>query len=204
MDAMTKPKRKPAAKSGRRQIRRPRRRAATLDLHDRQIWGSTRPACSSPSIIVDKQGHRDAPAWCAGSSVVHRGGRTARPSCSTNVVRSKKRANTTSRRRRHVLASNREIYRIGIGCRLDEIDETPGQGGGRTRSAPCIVETRRVTTSSSRARRLDMPGAGLDAHPAADLDAGPGHRAHTTLSQQHHQGDPDTGMPQSSATTAAT
>ena len=56
-----------------------------------------------------------------------------------------------------VLAANREIYRIGIGCRLDEIDARWVKAARHTRSRRASSRTRRATRSSSPARRSTSP-----------------------------------------------
>ncbi len=91
-----------------------------------------------------------------------------------------------------VLASNREIYRIGMGCELDRINETwtlaianpikPHE----VKKAPChdVVIT---------GRELNRPGKGLDGLPVPISTPGWDISPYTTLSQYITR-DPETGV----------
>ena len=100
-----------------------------------------------------------------------------------------------------VLAANREIYRIGIGCRLDEIDERWVKAAQNpippriVENAPCheiVITGQGARQARQRPRR----------HPAADLDARLGHRPLCDAVAIHHQGSRHR-HPESWATTAA-
>ena len=90
------------------------------------------------------------------------------------------------------LASNREIYRIGMGCELDRINETWTHAIANpikprvVKKAPChdIVIT---------GRDLDRPGNGLDGLPIPISTPGWDISPYTTLSQYITR-DPETGV----------
>ena len=90
------------------------------------------------------------------------------------------------------LAANREIYRIGVNCPLEEIDArwiAPSRSRSRRASstnAPCqeIVIT---------GKDLDKPGKGLDGLPMPISTPGWDIAPYTTLSQYITK-DPDTGV----------
>jgi 4-hydroxy-3-polyprenylbenzoate decarboxylase len=91
-----------------------------------------------------------------------------------------------------VLAANREIYRIGIGCRLDEIDARWVKAAANPipprliENAPChdVVITGKV---------LDKPGNGLDGLPLPISTPGFDVAPYATLSQYITK-DPDSGV----------
>jgi 4-hydroxy-3-polyprenylbenzoate decarboxylase len=90
------------------------------------------------------------------------------------------------------LAANREIYRMGLGCELDKVDETWMKAMAapmRTHlvaDAPCheIVIT---------GDELNKPGNGLDGIPVPISTPGWDNAPYTTLSQYISK-DPDTGL----------
>ena len=86
-----------------------------------------------------------------------------------------------------VLAANREIYRIGMGCALDEIDETWNRAVGEADRA---AHRRQRAVPGDRHRRQGARPTGQRARrPAgADLDAGLGRRALHDAVAIHHQG----------------
>jgi len=90
------------------------------------------------------------------------------------------------------LASNREIYRIGMGCELDKIDAT------WTRAAANPIPPRIVTRAPCHevvimGDQLDAPGNGLDALPVPISTPGWDNAPYTTLSQYITR-DPETGI----------
>ena len=90
------------------------------------------------------------------------------------------------------LAANREIYRIGLGCNLDEIDSR----WARATSAP--VKTRLVDRAPChevviKGSDLDKEGMGLDGIPVPISTPGWDNAPYTTLSQYITK-DPDTGI----------
>ncbi len=91
-----------------------------------------------------------------------------------------------------VLAANRDIYRTGIGCELDEIESTWNRAVSapvepvEVRDAPCqeiVIE----------GAALDAPGQGLDGIPVPISTPGWDNAPYTTLSQYITK-DPDTGV----------
>jgi 4-hydroxy-3-polyprenylbenzoate decarboxylase len=90
------------------------------------------------------------------------------------------------------LAANREIYRIGLGCKLDEIDAA----WARATSAP--LKTRTVERAPCheivlQGKDLDKEGNGLDGIPVPISTPGWDNAPYTTLSQYITK-DPDTGV----------
>jgi len=90
------------------------------------------------------------------------------------------------------LAASREIYRIGMGCSLDQID------GTWTRAAARPIAPRRVTRAPCHeivilGDQLDQPGMGLDALPVPISTPGWDNAPYTTLSQYITR-DPETGI----------
>jgi UbiD family decarboxylase len=90
-----------------------------------------------------------------------------------------------------VLAANREIYRIGMGCALDEINET------WTRAIAHPIKPRIVTRAPCQeivieGAALDRPGGGLDGLPIPISTPGWDISPYTTLSQYITR-DPETG-----------
>jgi len=90
------------------------------------------------------------------------------------------------------LAANREIYRIGLGCELDQIDAS----WARAIASP--MPTRRVENAPCQeiviaGGELDKEGMGLDAIPVPISTPGWDNAPYTTLSQYITK-DPDTGV----------
>ena len=90
------------------------------------------------------------------------------------------------------LAANREIYRIGLGCNLDEIDSR----WARATVAP--IKTRLVENAPCheiviQGSDLDKDGMGLDGIPVPISTPGWDNAPYTTLSQYITK-DPDTGV----------
>src|SRR6202521_6192410 len=119
MDAMTKPKRKPATKAAAKPAASAAPERSYPDLHDHLR------ALDKAGLLVtvDRPINKDTEMhplvrW------QFRGGieeKDRKAFLFTNVIDSRKRYDIPVAV--GVLAANREIYRIGIGCRLDEIDE---------------------------------------------------------------------------------
>ena len=91
-----------------------------------------------------------------------------------------------------VLAANREIYRVGIGCRLDEIDERWVKAA-QNPIPPRIVENAPCHEIVIQGKALDKPGAGLDGIPLPISTPGWDIAPYATLSQYITK-DPDTGI----------
>ncbi len=91
-----------------------------------------------------------------------------------------------------VLAANRDIYRTGIGCELDEIEAVWNRAVSRpvdpveVRDAPCQEIVYRDAA-------LDVDGQGLDGIPVPVSTPGWDNAPYTTLSQYVTR-DPDTGV----------
>jgi UbiD family decarboxylase len=90
------------------------------------------------------------------------------------------------------LAANREIYRIGLGCELGEIDAA----WARAMRAP--IKTRVVDSAPChdiviKGSELDKEGKGLDGIPVPISTPGWDNAPYTTLSQYITK-DPDTGV----------
>jgi 4-hydroxy-3-polyprenylbenzoate decarboxylase len=90
------------------------------------------------------------------------------------------------------LAANREIYRIGLGCELGEIDAS----WARAMRAP--IKTRVVDKAPCHeivitGAELDKPGKGLDGIPVPISTPGWDNAPYTTLSQYITK-DPETGV----------
>ena len=109
----------------------------------------------------------------------------------TNVVDSKKRKYDIPVAV-GVLAANREIYRIGIGCRLEEIDERWVKAA-QNPIPPRIVENAPCHEIVIQGRALDKRGAGLDGIPLPISTPGWDIAPYATLSQYITK-DPDTGI----------
>src|SRR5262244_585619 len=109
----------------------------------------------------------------------------------TNVVDSKKRKYDIPVAV-GVLAANREIYRIGIGCRLDEIDER-WLRAIQSRIPPRIVENAPCHEIVMQGKALRKPGNGLDGIPLPISTPGWDIAPYATLSQYITK-DPDTGI----------
>jgi UbiD family decarboxylase len=91
-----------------------------------------------------------------------------------------------------VLAANREIYRIGIGCRLDEIDERWVKAAANP-IPPRVVENAPCHDIVITGKALDKPGNGLDGIPLPISTPGWDVAPYATLSQYITR-DPDTGI----------
>src|SRR5580698_2840133 len=91
-----------------------------------------------------------------------------------------------------VLASNREIYRIGIGCKLDEIDERWVKAA-QNPIPPRIVENAPCHDIVISGKALDKPGQGLDGIPFPISTPGWDVAPYATLSQYITK-DRDTGI----------
>ncbi len=90
------------------------------------------------------------------------------------------------------LAANREIYRIGLGCKLDEIDAS----WARATATPIktrIVENAPCHDIVIKGSELDKEGMGLDGIPVPISTPGWDNAPYTTLSQYITK-DPDTGV----------
>jgi 4-hydroxy-3-polyprenylbenzoate decarboxylase len=90
------------------------------------------------------------------------------------------------------LAANREIYRIGLGCNLDEIDSR----WARATAAPIkthLVERAPCHDIVIKGSDLDKDGMGLDGIPVPISTPGWDNAPYTTLSQYITK-DPDTGV----------
>jgi UbiD family decarboxylase len=90
------------------------------------------------------------------------------------------------------LAANREIYRIGLGCELDKIDET----WARATAAPIpprAVENAPCHEIVVTGDELNKEGQGLDGIPVPISTPGWDNAPYTTLSQYITK-DPDTGV----------
>jgi UbiD family decarboxylase len=90
------------------------------------------------------------------------------------------------------LAANREIYRIGIGCRLDEIDERWVKAA-QNPIPPRIVEAAPCHDIVITGKALDKTGNGLDGIPLPISTPGWDIAPYATLSQYITK-DPDTGI----------
>ena len=90
------------------------------------------------------------------------------------------------------LAASREIYRIGMGCALDKINETWTRAMAKP-IAPRIVDKAPCHEIVIEGDELDQPGKGLDALPIPISTPGWDIAPFTTLSQYITK-DPDTGV----------
>ena len=90
------------------------------------------------------------------------------------------------------LAANREIYRIGMGCPLDKINETWTRAIANP-IAPRIVEDAPCHEIVVMGKDLDKPGNALDSIPLPISTPGWDIAPYTTLSQYITK-DPDTGV----------
>ena len=109
----------------------------------------------------------------------------------TNVVDSKKRKYDIPVAV-GVLAANREIYRIGIGCRLDEIDERWVKAA-QSPIPPRVVDEAPCHDIVITGKALDKPGNGLDGIPLPISTPGWDIAPYATLSQYITK-DPDSGI----------
>jgi 4-hydroxy-3-polyprenylbenzoate decarboxylase len=90
------------------------------------------------------------------------------------------------------LAASREIYRIGMGCALDKINETWTRAIAKP-IAPRIVDKAPCHEIVIEGEELDKPGKGLDGLPIPISTPGWDIAPFTTLSQYITK-DPDTGV----------
>ena len=90
------------------------------------------------------------------------------------------------------LAASREIYRIGMGCALDKINETWNRAIANP-VAPVIVENAPCHEIVVQGDELDQPGKGLDGLPIPISTPGWDIAPFTTLSQYITK-DPDSGV----------
>jgi UbiD family decarboxylase len=91
-----------------------------------------------------------------------------------------------------VLATNREIYSIGMACDLDKIDETWNRAVAHP-IAPRVVESAPCQEIVINGKALDKPGQGLDGLPIPISTPGWDVSPYTTLSQYITK-DPETGI----------
>lgn len=91
-----------------------------------------------------------------------------------------------------VLAANREIYRIGMGCDLDKVNETWTRAAANP-IKPKVVSSAPCQEIVIRGKDLDKPGNGLDGIPVPISTPGWDNAPYTTLSQYISK-DPDTGI----------
>src|SRR6266404_4851464 len=184
MDALTKPKRKTSFSASTKS-----RKSPYPDLHDH-----VRALEKAGQLIrVDRPINKDTEMhplvrW------QFRGGieeRDRKAFLFTNVVDSKKRKYDIPVAV-GVLAANREIYRIGIGCRLDEIDERWVKAA-QNPIPPRIVGEAPCHDIVITGKALDKPGNGLDGIPLPISTPGWDIAPYATLSQYITK-DPDTGI----------
>ena len=90
------------------------------------------------------------------------------------------------------LAASREIYRIGMGCALDEIEATWKRAVANP-IEPNVVEKAPCQEVVFEGDELDRVGQGLDAIPVPISTPGWDNAPYTTLSQYITK-DPDTGL----------
>ncbi len=185
MDAMTKPKRKPAAKPAAGAA--PARGYPDLRDHLRALDKAGLLVTVDRAINKDTEMH-PLVRW------QFRGGieeKDRKAFLFTNVVDSKKRKYDIPVAV-GVLAANREIYRIGIGCRLDEIDARWVEAA-RHPIPPRLVENAPCHEIVITGKALDKPGNGLDGIPLPISTPGWDVAPYATLSQYITK-DPDTGV----------
>ncbi len=183
MDATTKPKRKPASAAA---LAPPR---GYPDLHD-HIRALDKAGLL---VTVDRPINKDTEMhplvrW------QFRGGieeKDRKAFLFTNVIDSKKRKYDIPVAV-GALAANREIYRIGIGCKLDEIDERWVKAA-QNPIPPRIVENAPCHEIVITGKALDKPGNGLDGIPLPISTPGWDIAPYATLSQYITR-DPDTGV----------
>jgi len=91
-----------------------------------------------------------------------------------------------------VLAANREIYRLGMNCDLDKINETWIKAMANP-IPPRVVTDAPCQEIVIQGKELDKPGKGLDGIPVPISTPGWDNAPYTTLSQYITK-DPDTGV----------
>ena len=186
MDAVTKPKRKPATKPA-PQPTAPARAYPDLRDHLRALDKAGLLVTVDRPINKDTEMH-PLVRW------QFRGGieeKDRKAFLFTNVIDSKKRKYDIPVVV-GALAANREIYRIGIGCKLDEIDARWVKAA-RNPIPPRIVENAPCHEIVIQGKALDKPGNGLDGIPLPISTPGWDIAPYTTLSQYITK-DPDTGV----------
>ena len=186
MDALTKPKRKSAAKP-KGDSAAPARSYPDLRDHLRALDKAGLLVTVDRAINKDTEMH-PLVRW------QFRGGieeKDRKAFLFTNVVDSKKRKYDIPVAV-GVLAANREIYRIGIGCRLDEIDARWVEAA-RHPIPPRLVENAPCHEIVITGKALDKPGNGLDGIPLPISTPGWDVAPYATLSQYITK-DPDTGI----------
>jgi 4-hydroxy-3-polyprenylbenzoate decarboxylase len=186
MDAMTKPKRRAASKPAGRPAA-PERGYPDLRDHLRALDQAGLLVTVDRPINKDTEMH-PLVRW------QFRGGieeKDRKAFLFTNVI--------DSRKRRYgvpvavgVLAANREIYRIGIGCKLEEIDKRWVEAA-RHPIPPRVVKTAPCHEVVIQGKALDKPGNGLDGIPLPISTPGWDIAPYATLSQYITK-DPDTGI----------
>jgi UbiD family decarboxylase len=185
MDATTKPKRKPA---GRGAAAPPAPRGYP-DLHDhiRALDAAGLLVTVSRPINKDTEMH-PLVRWQFRGGIAEK---DRKAFLFTNVVDAKGR--------RYeipvavgVLAANREIYRIGMGCRLDEIDARWVKAAANP-IPPRTVDNAPCHEIVIAGKALDRPGNGLDGLPLPISTPGFDVAPYATLSQYITK-DPDTGI----------
>ena len=90
------------------------------------------------------------------------------------------------------LAANREIYRVGMGCALDKIEETWARAVANP-IEPYLIEKAPCQEVVYEGEELDRVGQGLDGIPVPISTPGWDNAPYTTLSQYITK-DPDTGL----------
>src|SRR5215475_13734716 len=185
MDAMTKPKRKPATKPANSTAPQP----GYPDLRDhlRALDKAGLLVTVDRAINKDTEMH-PLVRW------QFRGGieeKDRKAFLFTNVVDGKKHKYDIPVAV-GVLAANREIYRIGIGCKLDEIDRRWVEAA-RHPIPPRVVENAPCHEIVIQGKALDKPGNGLDGIPLPISTPGWDIAPYATLSQYITK-DPDTGI----------
>jgi 4-hydroxy-3-polyprenylbenzoate decarboxylase len=90
------------------------------------------------------------------------------------------------------LAANREIYRLGMGCALDKIEETWNRAVAKP-IPPHVVTDAPCQEIVISGKALDKPGNGLDGIPVPISTPGWDIAPYTTLSQYITK-DPETGV----------
>src|SRR5580658_6151828 len=181
MDAMTKPKRRPKVQAG------PTRHYPDLHDHIRALDAAGLLVTVDRAINKDTEMH-PLVRW------QFRGGieeKDRKAFLFTNVVDSKGRKYDIPVAV-GVLAANREIYRIGIGCKLEEIDERWVKAAQHP-IPPRIVDNAPCHEIVIQGKDLDKPGNGLDGIPLPISTPGWDIAPYATLSQYITK-DPDTGI----------
>jgi 4-hydroxy-3-polyprenylbenzoate decarboxylase len=179
MDALTKPKRKSSAQIGR----------AYADLHD-HIRALDKAGLL---VTVDRPINKDTEMhplvrWQFRGGIAEK---DRKAFLFTNVIDSKGRKYDVP-----VLvgglAANREIYRIGLGCAFEEMDERWVQAA-QNPIPPRIVDNAPCHEIVISGKALDKPGNGLDGIPLPISTPGWDAAPYATLSQYITK-DPDTGI----------